>query len=75
VSGTALRNPDFAALARAYGLHGETVEKTADFAPAFERSWQARTSSLIELRMDPEAITTRTTLSAIRAAALKRRKA
>jgi acetolactate synthase-1/2/3 large subunit len=74
VSGTELKNPDFAALARAYGLHGETVEKTADFEPAFERAWKAKTASLIELRIDPEAITTRTTLSAIRAAALKNRK-
>jgi acetolactate synthase-1/2/3 large subunit len=75
VSGTELKNPDFAALARAYGLHGEIVEKTADFGPAFERAWQAGTASLIELRIDPEAITTRTTLSAIRAAALKKREA
>ena len=74
VSGTELKNPDFAALARAYGLHGETVERTADFAPAFERAWNASTASLIELRIDPEAITTRTTLSAIRAAALKNKK-
>ena len=73
VSGTDLKNPDFAALARAYGLHGETVEKTADFEAAFERAWKAKTASLIELRIDPEAITTRTTLSAIRAAALKAR--
>jgi acetolactate synthase-1/2/3 large subunit len=74
VSGTELKNPDFAALARAYGLHGETVERTADFEAAFERAWSAKTASLIELRVDPEAITTRTTLSAIRAAALKNRK-
>jgi len=74
VSGTDLKNPDFAALARAYGLHGETVEKTADFEAAFERAWKAKTASLIEMRIDPEAITTRTTLSAIRAAALKNKK-
>jgi acetolactate synthase-1/2/3 large subunit len=74
VSGTDLKNPDFAALARAYGLHGETVEKTADFEAAFERAWKAKTASLIEVRVDPEAITTRTTLSAIRAAALKSKK-
>jgi acetolactate synthase-1/2/3 large subunit len=73
VSGTMLKNPDFAALARAYGLHGEIVEKTADFAAAFERASKAKTASLIELRMDQEAITTRTTLSAIRAAALKKK--
>ena len=75
VSGTDLKNPDFAALARAYGLHGETVEKTADFEAAFDRCWSATTASLIELKLDPEAITTRTTLSAIRAAALKNMKA
>jgi acetolactate synthase-1/2/3 large subunit len=74
VSGTELKNPDFAALARAYGLQGEIVEKTADFEPAFERAMKAKTASLIELRMDPEAITTRTTLSAIRANALKSKK-
>ena len=74
VSGTELKNPDFAALARAYGLQGEIVEKTADFEPAFERAMKAKTASLIELRIDPEAITTRTTLSAIRAAALKNKK-
>jgi acetolactate synthase-1/2/3 large subunit len=75
VSGTELKNPDFAALARAYGLHGEIVEKTADFEAAFERAWKAKTASLIEVRVDPEAITTRTTLSAIRANALKNKKA
>ena len=75
VSGTDLKNPDFAALARAYGLHGEIVEKTADFEAAFERSWKAKTASVIEVRVDPEAITTRTTLSAVRAAALKSKKA
>jgi len=75
ISGTTLRNPDFAALAKAYGLHGEIVEKTADFEPAFERAWKAKTSALLELRIDPDAITTRTTLTAIRTAALKRQKA
>jgi acetolactate synthase-1/2/3 large subunit len=74
VSGTDLKNPDFAALARAYGLHGEIVTKTPEFEAAFERSWNARTAAVIELRIDPEAITTRTTLSAIRAAALKGKK-
>jgi acetolactate synthase-1/2/3 large subunit len=72
VSGTDLKNPDFAALARAYGLHGEMVARMADFGAAFERAWNAKTASLIELRIDPEAITTRTTLSAIRANALKK---
>ena len=74
ISGTELKNPDFAALAKAYGMHGEIVEKTADFEPAFERAWNAKSSSLLELRIDPDAITTRTTLTAIRAAALKTKK-
>ncbi|HZO80358.1 MAG TPA: thiamine pyrophosphate-binding protein [Candidatus Binataceae bacterium] len=73
VWGTELANPDFAALARAYGLHGETIEHTADFAPAFERALSARRAALIELRLDPEAISPRTTLSKIRQAALAAR--
>ena len=73
VYGTALRNPDFAALARAYGAHGDSVDRTEDFAPAFERAAASAKPSLIELRIDPEAITTRTTLTAIREQALKRR--
>ena len=73
VSGTQLKNPDFAALARAYGFHGETVEATAEFASAFERAQQTKTSALIEVRIDPDAISPRTTLSAIRAEALKNR--
>ena len=71
VSGTQLKNPDFAALARAYGLYGEIVESTADFKGAFERAQKASTAALIEVRVDPEAITPRTTLSGIRAEALK----
>ncbi len=71
VSGTELKNPDFAALARAYGHHGEVVESTAEFEPAFERALAAKSSALLELRIDPEAITPRTTLSTIRAEALK----
>ncbi len=73
VSGTALTNPDFAALARAYGLHGETCTHTSEFAPAFERARKSGRASLIELRLDPEAISTRTTLSKIREASLAAR--
>jgi acetolactate synthase I/II/III large subunit len=73
VSGTALNNPDFAALARAYGLHGETCESTPQFAPAFERARKAGRAALIELRLDPEAISTRATLSGIREASLARK--
>ena len=75
VSGTELKNPDFAALARSYGLHGETVTSDAEFGPAFERALNASTSALIELQIDPDAITPRTTLTAIRAQALKAKKA
>ena len=71
VHGTALRNPDFAALARAYGAHGELVTHTAEFIPAWNRALASGTPALIELRIDPDVITTRTTLSAIRAKALK----
>ena len=68
VSGTGLVNPDFAALARAYGAAGTVVERTEDFAPAFEQAMVADTPTLIELRIDPEALTPRATLSEIRAA-------
>jgi acetolactate synthase-1/2/3 large subunit len=66
VSGTTLRNPDFAALARAYGGHGETVQTTAEFAPAFERARASGKPSIIEVRLDPEAITPTRTLTQIR---------
>ena len=70
VSGTGLTNPDFAALARAYGAHGELVERTEDFPAAFERASGAGRPALIELRTDPEAITPKATLSEIREKAL-----
>jgi acetolactate synthase I/II/III large subunit len=66
VVGTALANPDFPALARAYGAFGASVARTADFAPAFEEAAAHRGSAVIELRMDPDEITTRTTLAALR---------
>ncbi len=69
--GTDLANPDFAALARAYGAYGETVEATADFAPAFERAVAAGKPALLELRLDPDAITPRMGLGQIRENALK----
>jgi acetolactate synthase I/II/III large subunit len=70
VSATDLVNPDFAALARAYGAHGEVVEDDADFAAAFERARSAGKPALIELRLDAEAITPSATLSGLRAKAL-----
>jgi len=74
ISGTELQNPDFAAYARAFGGHGELVEETAQFAPAFERARASGKPAIIELRIDPEAITTGSTLSKIRAQALERRR-
>ncbi|MDZ3991185.1 thiamine pyrophosphate-binding protein [Pseudomonas sp. Teo4] len=71
VSGTELHNPDFAALARAYGLHGETVTRTEDFAAAFERCQASGKPALIEVQVDPEALTPRMTLSQIRDKALQ----
>jgi acetolactate synthase I/II/III large subunit len=66
VVGTTLKNPDFAALARAYGGFAATVARAEDFAPAFEEAAAGNRAAVIELRIDPEIITTRTTLSAIR---------
>jgi acetolactate synthase-1/2/3 large subunit len=74
VSGTALENPDFAAYARAFGGHGETVERSADFAPAFQRALASGKAAIIELKIDPEAITPSATLSGLRAAALAKKK-
>ena len=71
VVGTTLMNPDFASYARAFGGHGEKVERTADFKGAFERALAARKPSIIELAIDPEALTPRQTLSQIRAAGKK----
>jgi acetolactate synthase-1/2/3 large subunit len=73
VHGTALRNPDFAALARAYGMHGAVVERTADFPGVLSEALAQSTPALIEIRIDPEAITTRGKLSAIRDNALKQK--
>ncbi len=72
VSGTALRNPDFAAFARSYGGHGETVERTEDFAPAFERARASGLPAIIHVKIDPEALTPSRTLSEIRAAGASR---
>lgn len=67
VSGTMLVNPDFAAYAEAFGAHGEVVERTADFPAAFERARSAGRPALIELRVDPEALTPTQSLQQVRA--------
>jgi acetolactate synthase-1/2/3 large subunit len=71
VVGTTLVNPDFAAYARAFGAHGETVTATEEFLPAFERSLDSGKPAIIELVLDPEALTPARTLSQIRAASIK----
>ncbi len=63
VSGTQLANPDFAALARAYGGHGEVVSATADFPAAFDRARLAGTLAVIELQVDEDALSTTMRLS------------
>jgi acetolactate synthase-1/2/3 large subunit len=67
--GTDLVNPDFAAYARAFGAHGENVERTEEFPAALDRALAAGVPALVSLRIDPDAINPRTTLSAIRAEA------
>ena len=71
VIATDLVNPDFAALARAYGAFGETVTKTADFPAAFARAQASGRAAVLELKLDPEALTITQTTSDIRAAAMK----
>ncbi|SDS16389.1 thiamine pyrophosphate-binding protein [Pseudomonas oryzae] len=73
VSGTALHNPDFAALAQAYGLYAEVVEHTADFPGAFSRARAAGKAALLEIRVDPQALTPRQSLDQIREQALQGR--
>ena len=72
VSGTALTNPDFVQLARAYGWHAERVDTTAQFEPAFGRAMDATGPTLLHLLLPEDVSTSRTTLAALRAAALKR---
>ncbi len=72
VSGSDLFNPDFAALAVAYGWRAQRVAATADFEPAFAAALAADRPTLLHLKLDPEVMTTRSTLTAIREAALRR---
>jgi acetolactate synthase-1/2/3 large subunit len=67
---TDLRNPDFAAYARAFGGFGASVERTADFPAAFNEAQASGKPAIIRLAIDPEAITPATTLAKIRAKSL-----
>ena len=71
VSGTTMVNPDFAALARACGFYGERVERTEDFAAAFDRALASETGAVLDLNISAEALTPRVSLSQIREAGLK----
>jgi acetolactate synthase-1/2/3 large subunit len=70
ISATDLRNPDFAAYARAFGGHGASVERTEDFPAAFKEAQASGKPAIIRLKIDPEAITPATTLAKIRAKSL-----
>jgi acetolactate synthase-1/2/3 large subunit len=72
LSGTELTNPDFAALARAYGAWAETVERTEDFAPALARAKEQSGVKLLHLKTDVENITSNTTITALRERARSR---
>jgi acetolactate synthase-1/2/3 large subunit len=71
VYGTDLANPDFAALARAYGAHAETVVRTDEFAPAFERAQASGRPALLHLKLDPQALTMNASIDSLRDAALR----
>ncbi len=68
VSGTALTNPDFVRLIEAFGGHGELVTATGEFAPAFRRAVTSGRPAVIEVRTNPEQITSRATIEQLRAA-------
>ncbi len=67
VSGTALTNPDFSMLIQSFGGHGEVVEQNEEFAPAFKRAVASGKPAVIELRQNPEQITSRATITQLRA--------
>jgi acetolactate synthase-1/2/3 large subunit len=69
---TDLINPDFVMLAKAYGAHTEYVDRTEEFAPAFERAETSNRLALIHVKTDPDALTANRSLTQIRAAALAR---
>jgi acetolactate synthase-1/2/3 large subunit len=66
LSATQLTNPDFAALARAYGAWAATVERTEKFAPALDEALGRRGIRLLHLKTDVEVITNQTTITALR---------
>jgi acetolactate synthase-1/2/3 large subunit len=75
ISATELRNPDFAAYARAFGGFGVSVERTEDFPAAFKAAAASGKPAIVRLAIDPEAITPGLTLAKIRAKSLAEKKA
>ncbi|MEM7742231.1 MAG: thiamine pyrophosphate-binding protein [Pseudomonadota bacterium] len=65
-AGTAITNPDFVMLGKSFGYHAERIEETGQFADAFQRAMASTTGAVLELMIDPEALTPRATLSQIR---------
>jgi acetolactate synthase-1/2/3 large subunit len=72
IIGTDLANPDFLAMARAMGAHAEQVTHTHEFQPAMKRAIASNRAALIELRTDPELISTRLTITGLRQSARQR---
>jgi acetolactate synthase-1/2/3 large subunit len=72
VFSTDLENPDFAELVKAYGLHSARAKRSQDFAAAFERAVRCGGAALLELRIDPQAITPRTTMAVLCDKAMRR---
>jgi acetolactate synthase-1/2/3 large subunit len=68
ISGTDLKNPDFAALARSFGAIGKTIRRTADFRRAFKVALKAARPTVLDIIVDPEAISTQISLSDLRKA-------
>ena len=66
VVGTTLANPDFAAFARSFGIEGVTIRSTAEFAPAFKAALQSGRPALLDVKLDPEALAVKKTLTEIR---------
>jgi acetolactate synthase-1/2/3 large subunit len=74
ISGSDLFNPDFAAMARAFGWRAARVERTEAFEAAFAEALQAGAPMLIHIKLDADVSTSRATLSAIRDAAVRSRR-
>ena len=73
IAGTRLQNPDFVALAEAYGYAGTRITKTAEFSPALAAALERSNGTVIEVMLSPEVITTRVTLQSITDKALQKK--